>query len=63
MLDVTFGEHHSRIRKENAPQNMAILRHLALNRLGQERSAKVGVKIKRSRAGWDQAYLEKILTA
>ena len=63
VLDVTFGEDHSRIRKENAPQNMAILRHLALNLLRQERSAKVGVKIKRSRAGWDEAYLEKILTA
>jgi predicted transposase YbfD/YdcC len=63
VLDVTFGEDHSRIRKENAPQNMAMLRHLALNLLGQERSAKVGVKIKRNRAGWDEAYLEKILTA
>jgi predicted transposase YbfD/YdcC len=63
VLDVTFGEDHSRIRKENAPENMAVLRHLALNLLGQERSAKVGVKIKRSRAGWDEAYLEKILTA
>ena len=63
VLDVTFGEDHSRIRKENAPENMAILRHLSLNLLRQERSANVGVKIKRSRAGWDEAYLEKILTA
>ena len=63
VLDVTFGEDHSRIRKDNAPENMAILRHLSLNLLRQETSAKVGVKIKRSRAGWDEAYLEKILTA
>jgi predicted transposase YbfD/YdcC len=63
VLDVSFGEDHSRIRKDNAPENMAMLRHLALNLLGQERSAKVGVKTKRCRAGWDEAYLETILTA
>jgi len=62
VLDVAFREDESRIRKENAPENMSVLRHLALNLLRQETSAKVGVKTKRSRAGWDEAYLEKILT-
>lgn len=31
VLDMSFGEDQSRIRKENAPQNMAIIRHMALN--------------------------------
>jgi predicted transposase YbfD/YdcC len=61
VLDVQFGEDACRIRKDNAPENLAILRHLSLNLLGQERSAKVGIKTKRNRAGWDTTYLEKVL--
>ena len=52
---------HCRIRKDNAAQNMAGLRRLALNLLGQETRVKVGVKNKRARAGWDNAYLETVL--
>ena len=40
---------------------MARLRHIALNRLKQETTAKVGIKIKRSMAGWDNQYLLKVL--
>jgi predicted transposase YbfD/YdcC len=61
VLDVQFGEDACRIRKDNAPENLAILRHLSLNLLRQERSAKVGIKTKRNRAGWDTTYLEKVL--
>lgn len=38
VLDVTFAEDKSRIRKANAPQNMAVLRHLTLNLLKQDDS-------------------------
>lgn len=62
-LDVAFGEDHSRIRVDNAPQNIAILRHMALNLLKQEKSAKVGVKAKRLRAGWENDYLLKVLAS
>ncbi len=62
VLDVTFREDESRIRKDNAPENMAVLRHMALNLLKQETSLKKSIKRKRLRAGWDYAYLEKILT-
>ncbi|ACK73737.1 transposase ISAs1 family protein (plasmid) [Gloeothece citriformis PCC 7424] len=61
ILDVQFNEDDSRIRKDNAPANMAILRHLALNLLKQEKTLKVGVKAKRKKAGWDENYLLKVL--
>ena len=33
VLDMSFGEDQSRIRKKNASQTMAIIRHMALNLL------------------------------
>lgn len=62
MLDIVFREDHSRLRKDNGPQNFAILRHIALSLLQQERTAKVGVKAKRLKAALDQAYLLKVLS-
>ncbi|MUG96072.1 hypothetical protein F7734_28510 [Scytonema sp. UIC 10036] len=48
-------------RKDNAPQNLAIVRHIALNLLNQEKTVKAGVQRKRNLAGWDNKYLEKVL--
>lgn len=61
VLDIAFREDESRIRKDHAPQNMAVLRHMALNLLKQETSVKVGVAAKRKMAGWDNDYLFKVL--
>ncbi len=61
VLDVQFNEDDSRIRKDNAPENLAIIRQIALNLLAQEKTAKNGVKNKRKRAGWDNDYLLKVL--
>jgi len=61
VLDIAFQEDSSRIRAENAAQNIATLRHIATNLLKQEKSAKVGVKAKRKMAGWDNDYLLKVL--
>lgn len=60
-LDVMFDEDHCRVRKGNAAGNFAIIRHIALNLLKQEQSAKVGIKVKRRKAGWSEKYLAKVL--
>ncbi len=61
VLDIAFREDAARIRKDHAPQNMATLRRLALNLLKQETSVQVGIAAKRKMAGWDNAYLLKVL--
>ena len=61
VLDVVFDEDACRIRKENAPQNFSVLRHVALNLLRQERTCPRGVKAKQKRAGWDERYLDLVL--
>ncbi|MDZ4877252.1 MAG: ISAs1 family transposase ISAsp2 [Chroococcidiopsis cubana SAG 39.79] len=61
VLDVAFREDDSRIRKDNSPQNFAILRHIANNLLQQEKSVKTGIKNKRLKAGWDNEYLTSVL--
>lgn len=60
MLDVVFHEDASRIRTGDAPQNMGVLRHIALNLIRQE-SSKGSVKTKRFRAALDETYLAKVL--
>lgn len=62
-LDVAFREDQSRARTQNAQANLVTLRHLALNQLKLESSLKAGVKVKRSRAGWNDDYLLKVLHA
>ncbi len=62
ILDVALREDDCRIRKDNAPHNLAILRQIALNLLGREKSLKLGVKNKQFRAAMDNDYLLKLLT-
>lgn len=63
VLDMAFNEDQSRLHKDNGPQNLAVIRHIALNLLRQEKSAKVGIKAKRLKAGWDDAYLFNVLSS
>jgi len=61
ILDVTFSEDASRIRKDNSPENFALLRRLAVNLLKQETTFKGSLKMKRYKAAMDNNYLVKIL--
>lgn len=60
-LDVIFSEDDSRIRKDHAPQNMTILKRLALNLLRQDNS-KGSLKMKRYQAGLNNSFLLQILS-
>lgn len=60
-LDVAFREDACQVRKDEGPANLACLRRLALTQLKRETSLKVGIKNKRCRAGWDPAYMAKVL--
>ncbi len=61
VLDIAFREDDSRVRKDHAPENFAILRHIALNLLKQEKTARLGMHAKRLKAGWDEDYLLQVL--
>lgn len=63
VLDVTMNEDGSRIRKDHAPENMALLRRLALNLIKKAKPAKKSVRGSIKRAGWDNSFLEAILVA
>jgi len=62
-LDVAFREDMSRIRQGHAAENLSRIRRLGLGMLKRETSAKIGIKGKRLRAGWDEAYLLRVLAA
>lgn len=63
VLDIAFREDESRVRKDHAPQNLAILRHIALNLLKNEKTAKGGIHAKRLQAGWNNDYLLTVLNS
>lgn len=49
------------MRIGNAAENLSRVRWMTLMPLKQDTSAKIGIKAKRLKAGWDEAYLLKIL--
>jgi hypothetical protein len=57
-----MGEDDSRNRKNNAPQNIAVLRRINVNLLNQEKTLKRGVKGKRLKAAMNPDYLLKMLS-
>jgi predicted transposase YbfD/YdcC len=61
VLDVAFREDLSRVRDGHAPENLAILRHFALNLLRRDRSVRGGVATKRLRAALNDRYLRSLL--
>ncbi len=61
VLDVTFHEDQSRIRKDSAPEIASAFRRFALTLLQQDTTQKENIRGKRLIAGWDTAALEAIL--
>ena len=61
VLDVTFGDDQSRLRKGHGARNMATVRHFALN-LVRSATDRRSLKSRRKLAGWDTAYLQTILS-
>jgi len=62
VLDVSFAEDQSRVRKGHAAENLSRIRRIALNLLRRDTSRKRGIKGKRLNAAWDHDYLLKLLT-
>lgn len=61
VLDVHLAEDSNRARKDNAPENLAILRRLALNIL-RVHPDRISLRRKIKRAGWDNAFLLAMLS-
>jgi predicted transposase YbfD/YdcC len=60
-LDITFSEDSKRVRKDNGPENLALLHKFAFNILKMEKTRKRSLKAKRFYASLKLDYLEKIL--
>jgi len=60
VLDVTMNEDQTRNRLDNGPQNLALLRRMALN-LARLEGSKGSMKSKLKRAGWDTTFLAQLL--
>jgi predicted transposase YbfD/YdcC len=61
ILDMSFNEDASRIRKDNAPHVMAIIRHMALNLLQAAKKDRQSIKGLRKMCGWDDVMLDSVI--
>lgn len=62
LLDMTFQEDSSRIRKGHGAENYSRLRRIALNLLRQDKTLKASIRGKRKAPGWDHNFLLKLIT-
>ena len=63
VLDTGFGEDLSRVRDRNAAANLAVLRRIALNLVRADTSRTGSLKGKRKMAGWDDAFMLRLVAA
>lgn len=59
-MDVVMNEDQQRNRSDHGPNNLAVLRHMALNVM-QKDPTKGSLRGKRKRASWDENYLKTLL--
>ena len=60
VMDVVFHDDLARLRTGHGPENMAIVRHMALN-LVRQTTPTTSLKNRRKLAGWDPSYLETLI--
>jgi predicted transposase YbfD/YdcC len=60
VLDVTFNEDQSRLRKGFGARNMAVIRHFALNLVRAAKDTR-SIKLRRKLAAWTPDYLDRLL--
>ena len=60
VLDVTFRDDDSRVRKDHGPKNFAVIKHMAMNLLNKAKEKK-SLRVMRKKAGWDNQFLLQIL--
>lgn len=60
VLDTTFDEDRARNRRDHGPENLAVLRKLALNVL-RSASPEISIRRKRKRSGWSDAFARSVL--
>ena len=61
ILDMSFNQDYSRIRKGNAPYAMAIINHIAVNLIQLAKPKRQSVKRMRKICGWDEDTLDKVM--
>jgi predicted transposase YbfD/YdcC len=61
VLDVTFREDDSRVRDRTAARNLAILRKIAINLMGRDRSPRISMRARRKKAAWNDEYMMSLL--
>ena len=61
VLDVTFQEDASRVRKDHADRNLATIRRWALNLCKLDRTPKLTMNLKRKQASYSDAFREQLL--
>lgn len=61
-LDMSFNEDYSRIRKQNAPHVMAMIRHVALNLLHLGKQKRQSIKGSRKICSWDNNFLSLLVS-
>lgn len=61
IMDVLFGSDDSRIRKDHAPQNFAVIQQMAINLTKNFKMGKISLKAKLKKAAWIPEFLTEIL--
>jgi len=60
VMDMTFRDDECRVRTDNAPANLAVIRHMAQN-LIRRAPGKHSLRLRRKTAGWDDDYLASLV--